>query len=81
MVDITLEGVSEGDLQDQLSEKRKEVFELERKISKIKVEKEKKKWAGVNECELNYYDVRDGKCEHGDTYHGNVYCVNPNCHK
>jgi hypothetical protein len=68
-------------LEEQLTEKRQQASKLNQEIRNIEAEIIRKKWASVNECELNYYDVRDGKCEHGETHHGNVYCVNPNCRK
>jgi hypothetical protein len=68
-------------LEEQLSRKREQASKLNREIREIENQIITKKWAGVNECLFGYYDIRDGKCEHGEVHHGNVYCRNSNCHK
>jgi hypothetical protein len=30
-------------------------------------------------CELDYYEIRSGKCKYADVYNGNVNCSNPKC--
>lgn len=70
--------VGEDNLEAQLIKKKQEVLELE---DKIKTQKEKKKWNGVPDCGLSYYEVRSGACKHGGVYHGNIHCTNPNCTK
>ena len=31
------------------------------------------------ECDLNYYEIRSGKCEYAKVYHGKIFCTNKNC--
>lgn len=31
------------------------------------------------ECDLNYYEIRSGKCEYAKVYHGKIFCKLINC--
>jgi hypothetical protein len=30
-------------------------------------------------CNLNYYDIRSGKCENAKVVHGKIFCLLKNC--
>jgi hypothetical protein len=30
-------------------------------------------------CNLNYYEIRSGKCEFGKVIHGKIYCLLKHC--
>jgi hypothetical protein len=32
-----------------------------------------------DDCDLDYYEVRAGKCPNAQVVHGKVFCSNPNC--
>lgn len=56
---------------------RKADVQLE--INRIKRELDLERWRKVPVCDYNYYEVRGGKCKHGDTYHGSIVCEHIHC--
>ena len=69
------------ELKKQIEEKRQQVAKLNQEIRDLETQIIKDKWKGVPECGLDYYEIRDGKCPHGETIRGMVYCHHPMCDK
>lgn len=80
MKDLTIE-----QLRDIVSVKADELYKLKSEVNKLKGELEKKekdlKFSCVSVCNLNYYEIRRGRCPYGDVYYGSVYCDHPKCNK
>jgi hypothetical protein len=34
----------------------------------------RKKRIVITECDLDYYEIRSGKCKHGSVHQGRIYC-------
>lgn len=68
-------------LKEQLEEKRGILYDLMKEIRDLENLILQEEWKDQPECTHTYYAIRDGKCPHGDTIRGIVYCKNPNCHK
>lgn len=31
------------------------------------------------DCNLSYYDIRDGRCPHAEVHRGKIFCCSPKC--
>ena len=80
MKDLTIE-----QLRNSISIKAAELEKLGTEVNKLKGELERRekdlKFACIPVCNLDYYDVRGGRCRYADTYHGSICCDHPKCKK
>lgn len=68
-------------LNKTLDEKRQQVSKLNQEIRDIEAQIIHDTWKDVPTCDHEYYGIRDGKCPHGEVYHGNIYCKHKMCDK
>lgn len=64
-----------------LAQKREQVTKLNQEIRDIEAQIIHDTWKDIPICDKGYYEIRDGKCPHGEVYHGNIYCKHKMCDK
>lgn len=48
-------------------------------IGSLLFQNDKEAKADPDNCDLNFYEIRDGKCRHAQVVRGKIYCESPKC--